>query len=61
MALLVPDVSLLGFTILKKKFMKEKDTFFIWDKYCPLTVCLHLMEPNCEVVVKERQDQESGG
>ena len=21
--------------------------FSIWDKYCPLTVCLHLMEPNC--------------
>ena len=47
MALLVPDVSLLRFTPVKKKqFMNKNATFYIWDKYSPLTVCLHLMEPN---------------
>ena len=45
MAPLVLDVSLLRFTLLKKKFIFENETFFIRDKYCPLTVCLHLMEP----------------
>ena len=28
----------------RKYFINDSETFFIRDKYCPLTVCLHLME-----------------
>ena len=47
-ALLVPDVTQLYIKLLKKKIVNENETFFIWDKYCSLTVCLHLMEPNLD-------------
>ena len=46
MAQRVSDVSLLHFTLIKKKIIDENETFLIRDKYCPLTACLHLMEPN---------------
>ena len=47
MALLVPDVSQLRITLLKKKkFIHQNETFFICDKYYPHLVCQHLMEPN---------------
>ena len=47
MALLVPDDSLLCLSIAKKFFIEANATFFIRDKCCHLTLCLHLMEPNC--------------
>ena len=30
----------------KKKWINENETFFIHDKYCPVMVWFHLMEPN---------------
>ena len=46
MALLVPGVSLLRFTLLKKKNFDENGIFFIQEMYCPLTACLQVTEPN---------------
>ena len=45
MAPLVPDASLLRFNLIKNKIIYSNETFFMRDKHCPLTVCLHLMEP----------------
>ena len=34
-----------AFYTAQKKIIYENGTFFVRGKYCPLTVCLHLMEP----------------
>ena len=46
MALLVPDDSLLHFSLLKISFINQNETSFIRDRCCYVTLCLHLIEPN---------------
>ena len=48
MALLVPDDSLWHFSQLKISFINQNETAFIRDRCCHLTLCLHLMEADCQ-------------
>ena len=46
MALLVLDDSLLHFSRVKVSFMYLNEKSLIRDRYCPVALCLHLIEPN---------------
>ena len=59
MALLVPDDSLLPFALAKKYFNERNKSFFIWDKYSHLAICLCLMEPHLELKVLFEQNIKS--
>ena len=51
MSLLVPDDTLLHSSVQNKAFLKQFNLVFIWAKCCHLTLCLHLIKPNCNLTV----------
>ena len=54
--LLVPDDSLLHFSLAKISFIYQNKTSFIGDMCCHLKLCSHLFEPNKNL---ERQEPQS--
>ena len=48
--MLVPEDSLLHFQLTDHFSAKQNETFFTWDKYSHLALCLDLIQPNCQNV-----------